>query len=115
MSREAKLEKLAEKREEVLLGGGKKRIAKQHESGKMTARERLRGIQEGRSAKNFHRDRPSYFLALVYLRPFIDILTQFHESKRLSETSGTIIADYVFLVKRSSAIFIHFFRHVKKS
>ncbi|MDR0576571.1 MAG: methylmalonyl-CoA carboxyltransferase [Candidatus Accumulibacter sp.] len=41
MSREAKLEKLAGKREEVLLGGGKKRIAKQHESGKMTARERI--------------------------------------------------------------------------
>ena len=41
MSREAKLEKLAEKREEVLLGGGKKSIAKQHEKGKMTARERI--------------------------------------------------------------------------
>ena len=41
MSREAKLEKLAEKRGEVLLGGGKKSIAKQHEKGKMTARERI--------------------------------------------------------------------------
>ena len=41
MSREAKLEKLAAKRQEVLLGGGEKKIEKQHQSGKMTARERI--------------------------------------------------------------------------
>ncbi len=44
MSREAKLEKLAAKREEVLLGGGVKRIEKQHAGGKMTARERIASL-----------------------------------------------------------------------
>jgi acetyl-CoA carboxylase carboxyltransferase component len=41
MSREAKLADLSERREAVLLGGGRRRIAKQHESGKGTARERI--------------------------------------------------------------------------
>jgi acetyl-CoA carboxylase carboxyltransferase component len=41
MSREEKLAKLAEKREMVLKGGGPKRIEKQHQSGKLTARERI--------------------------------------------------------------------------
>jgi methylmalonyl-CoA decarboxylase alpha subunit len=36
-----KLEKLRQLREEIEAGGGKKRIEKQHESGKLTARERL--------------------------------------------------------------------------
>ena len=44
MSREAKLEKLAAKRQEVLLGGGEKKIEKQHQSGKMTARERINAL-----------------------------------------------------------------------
>ena len=44
MSREAKLEKLAAMREEVLLGGGEKKIEKQHQSGKMTARERINAL-----------------------------------------------------------------------
>ncbi|MDO4731963.1 MAG: carboxyl transferase domain-containing protein [Bacillota bacterium] len=44
MSREAKLEKLAAKRQEVLLGGGEKKIEKQHQSGKMTARERISAL-----------------------------------------------------------------------
>lgn len=41
MSREEKLAKLASKREKVLMGGGQKRIDKQHKSGKLTARERI--------------------------------------------------------------------------
>lgn len=41
MSREEKLAKLAKKREKILLGGGPKRIQKQHEAGKLTARERI--------------------------------------------------------------------------
>jgi acetyl-CoA carboxylase carboxyltransferase component len=41
MSREEKLAKLAKKREKVLLGGGPKRIEKQHKAGKLTARERI--------------------------------------------------------------------------
>lgn len=41
MSREEKLAKLAKKRQQVLEGGGQKRIDKQHQSGKMTARERI--------------------------------------------------------------------------
>ncbi|MFZ5966143.1 MAG: methylmalonyl-CoA decarboxylase subunit alpha [Bacillota bacterium] len=36
-----KIEDLRQRRQKVLLGGGEKRIAKQHESGKLTARERL--------------------------------------------------------------------------
>lgn len=44
MSREAKLEKLATKRQEVLLGGGEKKIEKQHQNGKMTARERIAAL-----------------------------------------------------------------------
>lgn len=36
-----KLDDLRQRREKILAGGGEKRIAKQHESGKLTARERL--------------------------------------------------------------------------
>ncbi|MBP0980996.1 MAG: methylmalonyl-CoA carboxyltransferase, partial [Oscillospiraceae bacterium] len=36
-----KVEELRARRARVLNGGGKKRIAKQHESGKLTARERI--------------------------------------------------------------------------
>lgn len=49
MSREAKLEKLAAMREQVLLGGGEKKIEKQHQSGKMTARERISAILDAGS------------------------------------------------------------------
>jgi len=41
MSREEKLAKLAAKREKVLSGGGPKKIEKQHQEGKLTARERI--------------------------------------------------------------------------
>ncbi len=44
MSREAKLATLAEKRAKILAGGGEKRVAKQHESGKLTARERINAL-----------------------------------------------------------------------
>ena len=44
MSKEAKLEKLAAMRETVILGGGEKKIEKQHQSGKMTARERINAL-----------------------------------------------------------------------
>ena len=36
-----KLEKLANAKENIKLGGGKKRIDKQHDKGKLTARERI--------------------------------------------------------------------------
>ena len=36
-----KIEDLRKRREKITLGGGKKRIEKQHESGKLTARERM--------------------------------------------------------------------------
>ncbi len=39
--KDAKFEELDRKNAEALLGGGEKRIAKQHEKGKLTARERL--------------------------------------------------------------------------
>lgn len=38
---EAKLKELAKRREAILAGGGPKRVAAQHEKGKMTARERI--------------------------------------------------------------------------
>ncbi len=38
---EAKLKELATRREKILAGGGPKRVAAQHEKGKMTARERI--------------------------------------------------------------------------
>jgi acetyl-CoA carboxylase carboxyltransferase component len=41
MSAEEKTEHLQEKREQALLGGGQRRIDRQHEKGKMTARERV--------------------------------------------------------------------------
>ncbi|MGI6629012.1 MAG: acyl-CoA carboxylase subunit beta [Bacillota bacterium] len=41
MSREEKLAKLSQKRDKVLGGGGPKRIEKQHQAGKLTARERI--------------------------------------------------------------------------
>ncbi len=40
-SKEERITELERKNEEALLGGGKKRIEKQHEKGKLTARERL--------------------------------------------------------------------------
>ncbi len=36
-----KLEDLRQRKEKILLGGGEKRIASQHEKGKLTARERI--------------------------------------------------------------------------
>jgi hypothetical protein len=39
-----RLEELAKQREEIVAGGGEKRIAKQHEQGKLTARERIAAL-----------------------------------------------------------------------
>jgi acetyl-CoA carboxylase carboxyltransferase component len=48
MSIERKLLDLANRREQALAGGGEKRVAKQHEQGKYTARERLeKTLDEG--------------------------------------------------------------------
>ncbi|MBO8167566.1 MAG: methylmalonyl-CoA carboxyltransferase [Thermoanaerobacteraceae bacterium] len=44
MSIEDKLKDLQQRREKVLQGGGEKKIAKQHEKGKMTARERIAAL-----------------------------------------------------------------------
>jgi len=41
---ELKLQELEEKRRKVLLGGGDQRIGKQHEAGKLTARERINSL-----------------------------------------------------------------------
>ncbi len=49
MSREAKLQALIDLRETALVGGGKERIAKQHESGKLTARERIQLLMDAGS------------------------------------------------------------------
>jgi acetyl-CoA carboxylase carboxyltransferase component len=44
MSVEEKIEELHEKREQARLGGGERRIERQHQKGKMTARERVEGL-----------------------------------------------------------------------
>ncbi|HHX24593.1 MAG TPA: methylmalonyl-CoA carboxyltransferase, partial [Thermoanaerobacterales bacterium] len=41
---ETKLKTLQQKRETIEKGGGEKRIQKQHQSGKLTARERIQNI-----------------------------------------------------------------------
>ena len=41
MNLQDKIRKLTEQREEARLGGGAKRIEKQHQKGKFTARERI--------------------------------------------------------------------------
>ena len=41
MTMEERIQELRQKREEILLGGGEKRILRQHNKGKMTARERI--------------------------------------------------------------------------
>jgi methylmalonyl-CoA carboxyltransferase large subunit len=46
MGIEAKICELEEKREHLLEGGGKARVAKQHESGKLTARERVERLAD---------------------------------------------------------------------
>ena len=44
MSTQEKIEKMLKKAEVILAAGGEKRVAKQHESGKMTARERIAAL-----------------------------------------------------------------------
>ena len=41
MSKQDKIDRLKKMRESATLGGGKARIEKQHEKGKLTARERI--------------------------------------------------------------------------
>ena len=41
MSTQAKIEKMIKKSEKIMAAGGEKRVAKQHQSGKLTARERI--------------------------------------------------------------------------
>jgi methylmalonyl-CoA carboxyltransferase large subunit len=59
-----KIEELAKRREEIAAGGGEKRIAKQHEQGKLTARERLAELLDpGSFAETgmFAQHRSTYF------------------------------------------------------
>ena len=44
MSSKTKLEKLREERRKIELGGGEARIKKQHDAGKLTARERIQRL-----------------------------------------------------------------------
>ena len=53
MSIERKLLDLANRREQARLGGGAKRIAKQHEQGKYTARERLEKLLDPGSFEEY--------------------------------------------------------------
>ena len=41
MSTQARIEKMIKKSEKIMAAGGEKRVAKQHQSGKLTARERI--------------------------------------------------------------------------
>ena len=45
----SKLEELRQKKAEIALGGGQKKIDKQHDSGKLTARERLEVLFDEKS------------------------------------------------------------------
>lgn len=59
-----KVEQLKAKRKAVRLGGGKKRIEKQHAEGKLTARERIDGLVDRNSFQEiglFARHRSTYF------------------------------------------------------
>ena len=47
MAFEEKIKELLDKRNEAKMGGGQKRIDKQHEQGKLTARERIAGVVTG--------------------------------------------------------------------
>ncbi len=49
MSTQDKIRELKSKREQVALGGGQQRIAKQHEAGKLTARERIERLVDPQS------------------------------------------------------------------
>ncbi len=53
MSSQAKTNQLREERNRILLGGGKERIDKQHESGKLTARERIERLIDPSSLQEF--------------------------------------------------------------
>ncbi|MCK5036153.1 MAG: methylmalonyl-CoA carboxyltransferase, partial [Candidatus Sabulitectum sp.] len=53
MSSADKADKLRKLREEALLGGGEKRIAKQHARGKLTARERVELLLDDGSFEEF--------------------------------------------------------------
>jgi len=44
-----RIEKMLERRSKIIAGGGEKRIVKQHESGKMTARERINELLDDKS------------------------------------------------------------------
>ena len=44
MSTQERIEKMLKKAEVILAAGGEKRVAKQHEAGKMTARERIAAL-----------------------------------------------------------------------
>src|SRR5665648_378739 len=49
MNMDNRIEKMLERRSKIIAGGGEKRIVKQHESGKMTARERINELLDDKS------------------------------------------------------------------
>jgi len=53
MSRERKILELKEKIEKAKLGGGQARIDKQHQKGKLTARERIQILLDENSLKSW--------------------------------------------------------------
>ncbi|HWP42140.1 MAG TPA: carboxyl transferase domain-containing protein, partial [Blastocatellia bacterium] len=55
MTMEDKLKRLAEKNEAALQGGGPERMRRQHEAGKMTARERIEFLLDDGSFEEFDR------------------------------------------------------------
>ena len=68
MSTQAKIEKMLKKSEVILAAGGEKRVTKQHEAGKMTARERIAALLDEGS--------------FVELDRFVNIVAQISAKRR---------------------------------
>ncbi len=69
-----KIQELIERREKARLGGGEKAIAKQHEKGKFTARERINMLLDEGSFEELdmfvqHRCAAAWFTSLLRMPP----------------------------------------------
>ncbi|MDY7081094.1 MAG: acyl-CoA carboxylase subunit beta [Halobacteria archaeon] len=92
---EEKIEELRKKREEAMLGGGEERIEKQHEKGKMTARERV-----------------EYFLdddSFVEIDPFVEHQTTEFDMAENKIPGDGVVTGYGEVDGRKIFVFAHDF------
>ena len=82
---------LNERRQQLLAGGGKDRVAKQHEAGKMTARERLGKLFDEGS-----------FVETGVFAAGIPAVSTFYISQKLGGTNNTMIGDVIELQFKGS-------------